>query len=66
MENMTENLDHILIQLELRGVNTQYVFNFDKISDDIVHDIDRLEGEFPDSDWVQKLYDYKMNKVTKE
>ncbi|XP_063677366.1 uncharacterized protein LOC134813486 [Bolinopsis microptera] len=66
MQNITENLDNILVQLELRGVDTQYIFNFDKISDDIVHDIDRLEGEFPDSDWVQKLYDYKMNKMTKE
>jgi hypothetical protein len=64
MQNMTENLDNILIQLELRGVNTEHFFDFNKISDDVVADIERLEGEYPDSDWIQELYVDKTNKMT--
>lgn len=61
---MSENLDNILIQLELRGINTEYSFDFDNISDSILQDIDMLEGEFPKSDWIAKLYANKMEKLT--
>ena len=63
MQNMTDNLDNILIQLELRGIDTEYTFNFDNISDDIVNDIDNLAGEFPESDWIHKLYANKMDRI---
>ncbi|KAL5261293.1 hypothetical protein ACHWQZ_G007112 [Mnemiopsis leidyi] len=63
MQNMTDNLDNILIQLELRGINTEYSFDFDKISDDVVDDIDNLAGEFPESDWIHKLYANKMDRT---
>ena len=64
MRNMTENLDNILIQLELRGINTGHSFDSDKISDDIVRDIEQLQGEYPDIDWIRKLYAHKMSKTT--
>ena len=63
MQSMTDNLDNILIQLELRGIDTEYNFNFDNISDDIVNDIDNLAGEFPESDWIHKLYANKMDRT---
>lgn len=63
---MTDNLDNILIQVELRGINTKYTFDFDKIDDSIVKDIDELQDEFPELDWIKDLYDHKMRTVTND
>ena len=63
VKNMPDNLNNILIQLELRGIDTGYKFDFDKIDNDVVHDMDKLDGEFPDTEWLRQLYQNKMSKI---